>query len=120
MPTSSGYSEGNDDHYSMSQEHQKMVPTSKTTRRRDPEDHNVNLQCCEELRNSYPATRLQGNGQRYHSYRPWRPLRLRKVEAPTILRKTANRWRQVCKPTRTRLQRGNLKDHGINLHSCNW
>jgi hypothetical protein len=31
-------------------------------------------------------------------YRPWRPTGLRDVEAPTLLRQTANRWRQGCQP----------------------
>jgi hypothetical protein len=31
-------------------------------------------------------------------YRPWRPLRLREVEAPHIFRHSAHRWRQVCQP----------------------
>jgi hypothetical protein len=34
----------------------------------------------------------------YPCYRPWRPLGLREVEAPTLLRQTANRWRQGCQP----------------------
>jgi hypothetical protein len=36
--------------------------------------------------------------KRYPCYRPWRPLGLREVEAPTFLRQTANRWRQGCQP----------------------
>jgi hypothetical protein len=35
---------------------------------------------------------------RYSCYRPWRPLGLREVEAPTLLRQTVNRWRQGCQP----------------------
>jgi hypothetical protein len=35
---------------------------------------------------------------RYPCYRPWRPLGLRKVEAPTLLKQTANRRRQGCQP----------------------
>jgi hypothetical protein len=35
---------------------------------------------------------------RYPCYRPWRPIRLRDVKAPTLLRQTANRWRQGCHP----------------------
>jgi hypothetical protein len=35
---------------------------------------------------------------RYPCYRPWRPLGLREVEAPTLLRQTSNRWRQGCQP----------------------
>jgi hypothetical protein len=35
---------------------------------------------------------------RYPCYRPWRPIGLREVEAPTLLRQTANRWRQGCQP----------------------
>jgi hypothetical protein len=31
-------------------------------------------------------------------YRPWRPIRLREVKAPTLVRQTANRWRQGCQP----------------------
>jgi hypothetical protein len=31
-------------------------------------------------------------------YRPWRPLGLREVEAPTFLRQTANIRRQGCQP----------------------
>jgi hypothetical protein len=34
--------------------------------------------------------------ERYPCYRPWRPIGLREVEAPTFLRQTANRWRQGC------------------------
>jgi hypothetical protein len=33
---------------------------------------------------------------RYPCYRPWRPLGLREVEAPTLFKQTANRWRQGC------------------------
>jgi hypothetical protein len=29
---------------------------------------------------------------------PWRPLGLREAEAPTLLRQTANRWRQGSQP----------------------
>jgi hypothetical protein len=29
---------------------------------------------------------------------PWRPIGLREVNAPTLLRQTANRWRQGCQP----------------------
>jgi hypothetical protein len=29
-------------------------------------------------------------------YRPWRPLGLRDVEAPTFFRHSAHRWRQGC------------------------
>jgi hypothetical protein len=29
---------------------------------------------------------------------PWRPIGLRVVKAPTLLRQTANRWRQGCQP----------------------
>jgi hypothetical protein len=36
--------------------------------------------------------------RRYPCYRPWRPLGLREVEAPTLLRQTAKRWRQGCQP----------------------
>jgi hypothetical protein len=35
---------------------------------------------------------------RYPCYRPWRPLGLREVEAPTLLRQKANTWRQGCQP----------------------
>jgi hypothetical protein len=35
---------------------------------------------------------------RYPCYRPWRPVGLREVEAPTILRQTANRWWQGYQP----------------------
>jgi hypothetical protein len=35
---------------------------------------------------------------RYPYYRPWKPLGLREVEAPTIFRQTANRWQQGCQP----------------------
>jgi hypothetical protein len=38
------------------------------------------------------------SGLRYPCYRPWRPLGLREVEAPKLLRQTANRWRQGCQP----------------------
>jgi hypothetical protein len=31
-------------------------------------------------------------------YKPWRPIGLREVKAPTLLRQTANRWRQGCQP----------------------
>jgi hypothetical protein len=31
-------------------------------------------------------------------HRPWRPLGLREVEAPTLLRQTANRWRECYQP----------------------
>jgi hypothetical protein len=31
-------------------------------------------------------------------YRPWRPIGLQEVKAPTLLRQTANRWRQGCQP----------------------
>jgi hypothetical protein len=31
-------------------------------------------------------------------YRPWRPLGLREVEAPTFSRQSAHRWRQGCQP----------------------
>jgi hypothetical protein len=31
-------------------------------------------------------------------YRSWRPQGLWEVEAPTLLRQTANGWRQVCQP----------------------
>jgi hypothetical protein len=31
-------------------------------------------------------------------YRPGRPIGLREVKAPTLLRQTANRWRQGCQP----------------------
>jgi hypothetical protein len=34
----------------------------------------------------------------YPCYRPWRPIGLREVKAPTLLRLTANRWRQGCQP----------------------
>jgi hypothetical protein len=34
----------------------------------------------------------------YPCNRPWRPLGLREVEAPTLLRQMANRWRQGCQP----------------------
>jgi hypothetical protein len=34
----------------------------------------------------------------YPCYRPWRPIGLREVEAPTFLRQTVNRWRQGCQP----------------------
>jgi hypothetical protein len=34
------------------------------------------------------------NCKRYPCYRPWRPLGLREVEAPTRLRQIANRWWQ--------------------------
>jgi hypothetical protein len=36
--------------------------------------------------------------KRYPCYRPWRPLGLRGVKAPTLLRETDNRWRQGCQP----------------------
>jgi hypothetical protein len=29
---------------------------------------------------------------------PWRPLRLREIEAPTFLRQTANKLQQGCQP----------------------
>jgi hypothetical protein len=29
---------------------------------------------------------------------PWRPIGLREVKAPTLLRQTANRWWQGCQP----------------------
>jgi hypothetical protein len=35
---------------------------------------------------------------RYPCYRPWRPIGLREVKAPTLLKQTANRWRQGCQP----------------------
>jgi hypothetical protein len=35
---------------------------------------------------------------RYPCYRPWRPIGWQKVKAPTLLRQTANRWRQGCEP----------------------
>jgi hypothetical protein len=35
---------------------------------------------------------------RYPCYRPWRPIGLREVKAPTLLRQTANTWRQGCQP----------------------
>jgi hypothetical protein len=28
----------------------------------------------------------------------WRPLGLREVEAPTLIRQTADRWQQGCEP----------------------
>jgi hypothetical protein len=31
-------------------------------------------------------------------YRPWRPLGLRQVEAPTIFRHSAHRWREGFQP----------------------
>jgi hypothetical protein len=31
-------------------------------------------------------------------YRPWRPIGLREVKAPTLLRHTGNRCRQGCQP----------------------
>jgi hypothetical protein len=31
-------------------------------------------------------------------YPPWRPIELREVKAPTLLRQTVNRWRQGCQP----------------------
>jgi hypothetical protein len=31
-------------------------------------------------------------------YRPWRPLGLREVEASTIFRHSAHRWRHGCQP----------------------
>jgi hypothetical protein len=31
-------------------------------------------------------------------YRPWRPVGLQEVKAPTLLRQTANRWRHGCQP----------------------
>jgi hypothetical protein len=35
----------------------------------------------------------------YPCYRPWRPIGLREVKAPTLLtRQTVNRWRQGCQP----------------------
>jgi hypothetical protein len=37
-------------------------------------------------------------GLRYPCYRPWRPLGLREIEAPTLLKQTANRWRQGRQP----------------------
>jgi hypothetical protein len=36
--------------------------------------------------------------KRYPCYRPWRPIGLREVKAPTLLRQTANRWRQGYQP----------------------
>jgi hypothetical protein len=35
---------------------------------------------------------------KYPCNRPWRPLGLREVENPTLLRQTANIWRQGCQP----------------------
>jgi hypothetical protein len=35
---------------------------------------------------------------RYPCYRPWRPIGLREVKAPTLPRQTANRWRQGYQP----------------------
>jgi hypothetical protein len=35
---------------------------------------------------------------RYPYYRPCRPIRLREVKSPALLRQTANRWRQGCQP----------------------
>jgi hypothetical protein len=37
-------------------------------------------------------------GSRYPCYRPWRPIELREVKAPTLFRQTANRWGQGCQP----------------------
>jgi hypothetical protein len=31
-------------------------------------------------------------------YGPWRPIGLREIKAPTLLRQTATRWRQGCQP----------------------
>jgi hypothetical protein len=36
--------------------------------------------------------------KRFPCSRPWRPIGLREVKAPTLLRQTANRWRQGCQP----------------------
>jgi hypothetical protein len=36
--------------------------------------------------------------KRFSCYKPWRPLRLQELETPTLLRQTANRWRQGCHP----------------------
>jgi hypothetical protein len=36
--------------------------------------------------------------KRYPCYKPWRPLGLLEVEAPTLLRQPGSRWRQNCQP----------------------
>jgi hypothetical protein len=41
---------------------------------------------------------LAGKRLRYPCYKPWRPIGLREVKAPTLLRQTATRWRQGCQP----------------------
>jgi hypothetical protein len=49
---------------------------------------------------SYELQALNKSNKRYRylCYRPWRPLGLREVKAPTLLRQTANRWWQGCQP----------------------
>jgi hypothetical protein len=44
----------------------------------------------------YFMVKKKGKRKRYSCYRPWRPIGLREVEAPTLLRQTAKRWRQGC------------------------
>jgi hypothetical protein len=43
-------------------------------------------------------TKKKKKGKRYSCYRPWKPLGLREVEALTLIRQTANRWRQGYQP----------------------
>jgi hypothetical protein len=39
---------------------------------------------------------MYGKGIKYPYYRPWRPIGLLEFRAPTLLRQTANIWRQGC------------------------
>jgi hypothetical protein len=67
-------------------------------------DHTSNwIYCIVQMRSMAITASLLSNclihiKGRYLCYRPWRPLGLREVEAPTVLRQTANRWWQGCRP----------------------
>jgi hypothetical protein len=53
---------------------------------------------CKLLKKIISALTIIKERKRYPCYRPWRPIGLREVEAPTFLRQTANRWRKCCQP----------------------